>query len=108
MTHQANPELLNTVLQLLTEEGSGGFAESIRLLVNEAMLQERAQALRAQPYEPKNRSYSSTWWWRCGLSEPFKGILDCLAGEQAQEVALGFQLRRSCGQPRLQPLVAAL
>jgi len=51
MTHQANPELLNTVLQLLTAEGSGGFAESIRLLVNEAMLQERAQALQAQPYE---------------------------------------------------------
>ena len=50
MTHQANPELLNTVLQLLTAEGSGGFAESIRLLVNEAMLQERAQALQAQPY----------------------------------------------------------
>ena len=34
MTHQANPELLNTVLQLLTAEGSGGFAESIRLLVS--------------------------------------------------------------------------
>ena len=45
MTHQSNPELLNTVLQLLTEDGSGGFAESIRLLVNEAMRQERSQAL---------------------------------------------------------------
>ena len=51
MTHHTHPELLNTVLQLLTKEGSGGFAESIRLLVNEAMLQERAQALQAQPYE---------------------------------------------------------
>jgi len=51
MTHQTNPELLNTVLQLLTAEGSGSFAESIRLLVNEAMLQERTQALQAQPYE---------------------------------------------------------
>ena len=51
MTHQSNPELLNTVLQLLNEEGSGGFAEGIRLLVNEAMCQERAQALQAQPYE---------------------------------------------------------
>jgi hypothetical protein len=37
MTHQTNPELLNTVLQLLSEDGSGGFAEGIRLLVNEAM-----------------------------------------------------------------------
>jgi transposase-like protein len=51
MTHQSNPELLNTVLQLLNEEGSGGFAEGIRLLVNEAMCQERSQALQAQPYE---------------------------------------------------------
>ena len=51
MTHQSNPELLNTVLQLLNEEGSGGFAEGIRLLVNEAMCQERSQALHAQPYE---------------------------------------------------------
>ena len=51
MTHQTNPELLNTVLQLLNDEGSAGFAEGIRLLVNEAMRQERAQALQAQPYE---------------------------------------------------------
>ncbi len=51
MTRQSNPELLNTVLQLLNEAGSGGFAEGIRLLVNEAMLQERSQALQAQPYE---------------------------------------------------------
>jgi len=49
MTHQTNPELLNTVLQLLSEVGSGGFAEGIRLLVNEAMRQERGQALQAQP-----------------------------------------------------------
>jgi transposase-like protein len=51
MTHPSNPELLNTVLQLLNEEGSGGLAEGIRLLVNEAMRQERSQALQAQPYE---------------------------------------------------------
>src|ERR1039457_3373132 len=32
-THQTNPELLNNVLQLLTEQGaSGGFAEGIRLV----------------------------------------------------------------------------
>src|SRR5450759_2410234 len=51
-THQTNPELLNTVLQLLTDQGAtGGLAEGIRLLVNEAMRQERSQALQAQPYE---------------------------------------------------------
>ena len=51
MTHQSNPELLNTVLQLLNEQGSGGLAEGIRLLVDEAMRQERCHALQAQPYE---------------------------------------------------------
>lgn len=51
MTHQTDSELLNTVLQLLTEQGSSGFAEGIRLLVNEAMRIERSHALQAQPYE---------------------------------------------------------
>ncbi len=51
MTHQSNPELLNTVLQLLTEQGTEGLAEGIRLLVNAAMCQERSQALQAQPYQ---------------------------------------------------------
>jgi transposase-like protein len=51
MTHQSHPELLNTVLQLFTDEGSSGLAEGIRMLVNEAMRLERQQALQAQPYE---------------------------------------------------------
>jgi transposase-like protein len=51
MTHQTDPELLNTVLQLLNEQGTQGLAEGIRLLVNEAMRQERSQALGAQPYQ---------------------------------------------------------
>jgi putative transposase len=51
-THRSDPELLNTILQLLTDHGAtGGFAEGIRLLVNEAMRQERSQALQAQPYQ---------------------------------------------------------
>lgn len=51
-THRTDPELLNTVLQLLTEQGaSAGLAEGIRLLVNEAMRQQRSKALQAQPYE---------------------------------------------------------
>ena len=51
MAHQTDPDLLNTVLQLLTEQGHTGFAEGIRLLVNEAMRVERHQVLQAQPYE---------------------------------------------------------
>jgi transposase-like protein len=51
MAHQDKSELLNTVLQLITEHGTDGLAEGIRLLVNEAMVQERSQALNAQPYE---------------------------------------------------------
>ncbi len=51
-THRTNPELLNTIVQLLTEQGaSNALAEGIRLLVNEAMCQERSQALQAQPYQ---------------------------------------------------------
>jgi transposase-like protein len=42
---------LNTVLQLLSKEGASGFAEGLRLLVNEAMFQERSALLQARPYE---------------------------------------------------------
>jgi putative transposase len=51
MTHHADPELLNNVLQLLTDQGHDGFAEGLRLLVNEAMRVERHHVLQAQPYE---------------------------------------------------------
>lgn len=50
MTHQSNPELLNTVLQLLNEDPER-LADGLRLLINEAMLRERQQVLQAQPYE---------------------------------------------------------
>ena len=51
MAHHTDPDLLNNVLQLLTEQGNDAFAEGLRLLVNEAMRVERQQALQAQPYE---------------------------------------------------------
>jgi len=51
MTHHTNPDLLNHVLQLLTEQGHTGLAEGIRLLVNEAMRLERSLALQALPYQ---------------------------------------------------------
>ena len=51
MAHHTDPELLNNVLQLLTEQGHDGFAEGLRLLVNEALRVERQHVLQAQPYE---------------------------------------------------------
>jgi len=51
MAHHTDPELLNNVLQLLTDQDQTGFAEGLRLLVNEAMRVERHQVLQAQPYE---------------------------------------------------------
>jgi hypothetical protein len=51
MTNHIDSDLLNTVLQLLTSEGSSGFAEGLRLLVDEAMVQERCAVLQARPYE---------------------------------------------------------
>lgn len=54
MTHPNNPDLLNTVLQLLTTQGTSSLAEGLRLLLNEAMRQERSAVLQAQPYERSN------------------------------------------------------
>ena len=51
MAHPTDPDLVNHVLQLLTEQGCDGFAEGLRILVNEAMRVERHQVLQAQPYE---------------------------------------------------------
>jgi transposase-like protein len=51
MAHHTDPELLNNVLQLLTDQDHTGFAEGLRILVNEAMRVERHQVLQAQPYE---------------------------------------------------------
>lgn len=51
MTHRTESDLLNTVLQLISDQGTEGLAEGIRLLVNEAMRVERSHALQAQPYQ---------------------------------------------------------
>ena len=50
-THQNQTELINSVLQLLLDNGHDGLAEGFRLLVNEAMKAERAYALNAAPYQ---------------------------------------------------------
>ena len=54
MTHHTDSDLLNTVLQLISEQGTEGLAEGLRILVNEAMLQERSHALKAHPYQRTN------------------------------------------------------
>ena len=51
MTRHDHPELLKSILQLLTDEGSEAFAASLGILVNEAMRAERSTALQAQPFE---------------------------------------------------------
>lgn len=49
------------VLELLTEQGSDGLAEAIRILINAAMLFERERFLNAAPYErtPDRRDYAN-------------------------------------------------
>ncbi len=51
MTHKSDTDLLNQVLQLVSENGSESLLECFRLLLNEAMRHERTKALEAQPYE---------------------------------------------------------
>ena len=51
MYHPAQPDLLHTLLQLLTSQGSSSPAEGFCLLLNEAMAQERSVVLQAQPYQ---------------------------------------------------------
>jgi len=51
MTHHNDPDLLNTVLQLLTTQGTSSLAEGLRLLFDEAMRHERSTVLQAQPYQ---------------------------------------------------------
>jgi transposase-like protein len=52
---------IEQVLQLLTEQGSDGFAEAFRILLNLAMLFERESFLHAAPYERTNerRDYAN-------------------------------------------------
>jgi transposase-like protein len=51
MAHQNNDNKLDDVMELLIENGFDGFADVLRILLNEAMKIERNQALGAGPYE---------------------------------------------------------
>ena len=56
-----DPSVIETVVELLTENGFSQIAEVIRILLNEAMRVERNQALQAEPYQrsEKRRGYAN-------------------------------------------------
>jgi putative transposase len=51
MTHQDQSNVLHQVVELLTENGCEGYAQVLELILNQAMLIERSQALGAEPYQ---------------------------------------------------------
>ena len=51
MAHQADNNVIETVVQLLCENGLSHMADAMRLMLNEAMRIERCQALEAGPYQ---------------------------------------------------------
>lgn len=55
------PSVIETVVELLTEQGFSQMAEVIRILLNEAMRVERHQVLGAEPYQrsEKRRGYAN-------------------------------------------------
>lgn len=61
MTHHEHLTVLDQVLELLAENGFDGMADACRVLFNEAMKVERANALRAKPYErtAQRRGYAN-------------------------------------------------
>jgi putative transposase len=55
MAHQGDSNVIEAVVQLLSENGFGNMAEAMRIVLNEAMRAERSQVLEAQPYERSER-----------------------------------------------------
>jgi len=55
MTHRSECNVVETVVQLLSESGFSQMAEAIRIMLNEAMRVERSQVLGAGPYERTER-----------------------------------------------------
>jgi putative transposase len=51
VAHQPDNNVIETVVQLLCENGMDRRAEVVRLMLNEAMRIERSQVLEAAPYE---------------------------------------------------------
>ena len=61
MAQQLQHNSIDQVLELLTEHGTEGFADALRILLNAAMLFEREDFLKAAPYErtPERRDYAN-------------------------------------------------
>ena len=55
MAHQADHNVIETVVQLLCKNGLPHMADAMRLLLNEALRIERSQVLAAAPYERTER-----------------------------------------------------
>jgi putative transposase len=79
MAHQADDNVIETVVQLLCENGLPHMADVMRLLLNEVMRIERSQVLEAAPYQRTER--------RKGYANGFKPkTLDTRLGALALEV----------------------
>ena len=61
MAHQIESNVVETVVQLLSESGLSQMAEAIRIMLNEAMRIERSKSLTAEPYErtEQRRGYAN-------------------------------------------------
>lgn len=53
MAMRVNDSKLLEIVELISEQGFSGMAEAVQILLNEAMLVERARHLQAQPYETR-------------------------------------------------------
>jgi transposase-like protein len=61
MAHQADSNVIDSVIQLLCENGLSHMAEAMTLMLNEAMRVERSQAIGADPYQrtDQRRGYAN-------------------------------------------------
>lgn len=55
MAHQTDCNVVDTVVQLLSESGLSQMAEAMRIMLNEAMRIERSRAIEAEPYQRTER-----------------------------------------------------
>jgi putative transposase len=79
MAHQADHNVIETVVQLLSENGLSHMGDAMRLILNEAMRIERSQVLEAAPYQRTER--------RRGYANGFKPkTVSTRLGELALEV----------------------
>jgi len=65
MAHRNNDSKMDDVMELLIENGFEGFADVLRILLNEAMKIERDQALGAQLYERTQGVLSTSKYQLC-------------------------------------------